>query len=139
MVAAPGALPPLDGEGGFGELCEPKSGGVMFVARARQLRKRMTRSEARLWTKLRTLRPQGYHFRRQAPFGPYILDFVCFSRKLIVEVDGDSHGTEAARLHDTRRDSTLAMAGLRTFRVTGYDVLRNIDGVMEMIVIELER
>jgi very-short-patch-repair endonuclease len=97
----------------------------------------MTRAEARLWTRLRTLRPLGFHFRRQAPLEGYILDFVCFSRKLIVEVDGDSHGTPKAAARDARRDAKLAAAGLRTLRVQNGDVLENIEGVMEYILLEL--
>jgi very-short-patch-repair endonuclease len=99
----------------------------------------MTRAEARLWTHLRTLRPQGFHFRRQAPLEGYILDFVCFSRRLVVEVDGDSHGTPLAAARDARRDAKLEAAGLKTVRVMDGDVLGNISGVMEYILAELDR
>ncbi len=110
----------------------------MSVPRARSLRKRMTRAEARLWTHLRPLRRQGYHFRRQAPFEGYILDFVCFSRKLVVEADGDSHGYDGAVSRDARRDARLASMGLRTVRIMNADVLENIDGVIAYISAELE-
>jgi very-short-patch-repair endonuclease len=110
----------------------------MSVERARNLRKRMTHAEARLWTYLRTLRPQGYHFRRQAPLEGYILDFVCYSRRLVVEVDGDSHGTPTAAARDARRDAKLQAAGLKTIRVANGDVLENITGVMEYILSKLE-
>ncbi len=109
----------------------------MSVAFARALRKRMTPAEARLWTRLRLLRPMGYHFRRQAPFGPYVLDFICFAGKLVVEVDGDLHGTDAAMARDARRDAALAAQGFRVLRVSNADVMHNMDGVMEAIIAAL--
>jgi len=113
--------------------------GVKHVRRAfaRALRKRMTPAETRLWMRLRMLRPLGHHFRRQAPFGPYVLDFVCFGAKLVVEVDGDLHGQPRALRHDARRDAVLKEAGFRTLRVSNADVLRNVDGVMHAIMAEL--
>ncbi|HWE18471.1 MAG TPA: DUF559 domain-containing protein [Hyphomicrobiaceae bacterium] len=50
-------------------------------------------AKMRLWEELRELRRQGYHFRRQAPIEPYIVDFACFSQQLIIEVDGVQHDT----------------------------------------------
>ena len=60
---------------------------------ARHLRKHPTIAEARLWDELRELRRQGYHFRRQAPIESYVVDFICFDQRLIVEVDGIQHAT----------------------------------------------
>ncbi len=60
------------------------------IERARELRKQMTPQETRLWLRLRALRPQGLHFRRQSPLKGYFLDFVCFERRLVVEIDGAS-------------------------------------------------
>jgi very-short-patch-repair endonuclease len=68
----------------------PNSAVPLGVARA--LRKRMTPQEAKLWVALRTLRPAGFHFRRQVPIGPYVVDFACLKHRLIVEVDGGQHG-----------------------------------------------
>ena len=59
---------------------------------ARALRKRLTPQEVRLWMKLRELKALGFNFRRQAPIGPYIVDFVCFRCRLVIEADGGQHG-----------------------------------------------
>jgi very-short-patch-repair endonuclease len=59
---------------------------------ARALRKRLTPQEAKLWVKLRELKPLGFHFRRQAPIGRYIVDFASLKQRLIIEVDGGQHG-----------------------------------------------
>ena len=66
----------------------------MANAKARALRKSMTPHEVKLWVLLRQLRPQGFHFRRQAPLEGYILDFVCFRYRIIVEADGSQHGED---------------------------------------------
>ncbi|RYF25757.1 MAG: DUF559 domain-containing protein [Comamonadaceae bacterium] len=60
------------------------------VQRAREMRKALTPPEARLWACLKRLRAEGFHFRRQAPFRGYFLDFVCHGRRLVIEVDGQS-------------------------------------------------
>ena len=65
------------------------------IARSRALRTAATLPERHLWTFLRTLRQEGHHFRRQAPFRGYVLDFVCYGLRLVVEVDGAHHGTQA--------------------------------------------
>ena len=83
----------------------------------------------RLWGFLRTLRRDGRHFRRQAPFRGYILDFVCYANRLVIEVDGARHGTEGQLNHDAVRDAVLAREGFRTLRFLAADVLGNIEGV----------
>lgn len=99
------------------------------IARARALRRDATPPERLLWTFLRTLRTQGHHFRRQAPFRGYFLDFVSFSDHIVVEVDGEQHGTEARQTHDAVRDAVLAREGFRTLRFSAADVLCNLEGV----------
>ncbi len=69
---------------------------MAIIARARDLRKRLTPAEARLWLSLRDLRSEGLHFRRQAPMMGFILDFANLDRRVAVEVDGTSHWTEEA-------------------------------------------
>ena len=98
------------------------------------MRKSLTPQEARLWLYLRDLRPQGYHFRRQAPFRGYFLDFVCFSYRLAVEVYGGGHNEEAQVEHDRIRDAVLARHGFRTLRVSNGDVNTNMAGVMDAIL-----
>ena len=64
---------------------------MAIIARARAMRKALTPAEARLWIALRALRSDGLHFRRQAPLRGYYIDFFCWARGVIVEVDGGSH------------------------------------------------
>lgn len=84
--------------------------------------------------RLRELKAQGFRFRRQAPIGRYIVDFVCFGQSLVVEVDGGQHGFAAGVNDDTRRDSFLKSEGFRVLRFWNSDVDRNITGVVETIV-----
>lgn len=94
----------------------------------------MNAPEAKLWNALRQLRPLGHHFRRQAPLGRYYADFCCHRAHLIVEVDGDTHGSEQAIAHDSIRDAFLRREGYRVLRVTNLDVMRNLDGVVTEIL-----
>ncbi|HEV2603988.1 MAG TPA: DUF559 domain-containing protein [Microvirga sp.] len=105
----------------------------MANQRARELRRSMTPQEVKLWVKLRELRQQGYHFRRQAPRGWAILDFVCLQHRLIVEVDGGQHSTDAHARRDAERDRTMAARGFRTLRFWNSEVDRNLNGVVETI------
>jgi very-short-patch-repair endonuclease len=99
------------------------------VIRARSLRRSATPPEVRLWGFLRTLRGEGHHFRRQAPFRGYVLDFVCYGDRLVIEVDSAAHDNEARLRHDATRDAVLAREGFRTLRFLATDVMRNLDGV----------
>ncbi|MGE4247483.1 MAG: endonuclease domain-containing protein, partial [Parvibaculaceae bacterium] len=93
--------------------------------------------ERRLWTALRLLKASGFHFRRQAPIGPYVVDFVCLSARLVVESDGLSHATAEAAAHDGRRDAFLRREGFRLLRVSHGEVLANPEGVVETVLREL--
>jgi very-short-patch-repair endonuclease len=93
----------------------------------------MTPQEARLWVHLRPLRAEGFHFRRQAPFRGYYLDFVCFRYRLVIEVDGGGHGEEVQSDHDAVRDSVLKRAGFQTLRFSNGDINTNLDGAMTTI------
>ena len=110
----------------------------MANERARALRKTMTPQEVKLWVQLRRLRPQGFHFRRQAPLEGYILDFVCFKHRLIVEVDGNQHGFDARLAHDGHRDAHFAALGFLTLRFWNHDVDEHLDGVVETILSHAE-
>lgn len=98
----------------------------------------MTPQEVKLWVRLRQLRAQGFHFRRQAPRGGYILDFVCVRRQLIVEVDGDQHGRPLGVARDLRRDQWFAAEGFRTLRFWNHEIDSNLDGVVETIFVALQ-
>jgi very-short-patch-repair endonuclease len=99
------------------------------IAFARALRRGASPPERVLWRFLRNLRAEGYHFRRQAPFAGYVLDFVCYGARLVVEVDGAQHGGVAQMAHDAERDAVLAREGFRTMRFLARDVLGNLEGV----------
>jgi very-short-patch-repair endonuclease len=111
---------------------EPRS-----IGRARALRKRMTEAEVILWSKLRSHAANGFHFRKQHPVGPYIVDFACLKAHLVVEVDGETHSTEAELDHDRRRDQFLRAHRWRVLHVTNEDVYQHLDVVMEAIAREL--
>jgi very-short-patch-repair endonuclease len=99
------------------------------IIRARSLRRSASPPEVRLWSFLRTLRREGHHFRRQAPFRGYVLDFVCCTDRGAIEVDSAAHDNEARMTHDASRDAVLAREGFRTLRFQATDVLRNLDGI----------
>ena len=83
---------------------------------ARLLRKRDTWAERLIWTWLRDRRFSAYKFRRQHPFGPYILDFFCIEAFLNIELDGSQHGDPTHREDDEERDAWLEKAGVRVLR-----------------------
>ncbi|MGL3212886.1 endonuclease domain-containing protein [Bradyrhizobium sp. BR 1433] len=98
--------------------------------RAKQLRRTMTRAETLLWRHLKADRLAGLNFRRQAPIGSYIADFVAHACKLVVEVDGASHDFDERIRHDERRDAWLESRGYRILRFTNDEVLKNLEGVV---------
>jgi very-short-patch-repair endonuclease len=104
---------------------------------AKQLRRKMPRSEALLWSYIRKRALGGARFRRQHPVGPYIADFACVAAKLIIEVDGHTHWTAEQLEHDARRTKYLQECGWRVLRVTSADVYDNLTGVWETIAFHL--
>jgi very-short-patch-repair endonuclease len=103
------------------------------VAKARVLRRQMTRPEARLWQVLRT-RPDGLKFRRQHPIGPYSLDFYCPAAKLGIEVDGESHGMGSNPARDAERDAWLATRRLRILRLPARHLYGDIEPAVQLIL-----
>ena len=99
---------------------------------AKDLRRNMTDAERRLWSKLRNRQLDGAYFRRQQPIGRYIVDFVCFERSVVVELDGGQHN--AAPSVDQARDAWLATQGLRVLRFWNPEVMQNLEGVLETIL-----
>ena len=106
--------------------------------RARQLRKDDSEAERRLWEAIRNRRLGSYKFVRQLPVGHYFADFACRARKLIVEIDGATHGTDVAVRHDERRSAFLAKQGYRVIRFFNEDIYKNLDDVRGAIVAALE-
>jgi very-short-patch-repair endonuclease len=101
------------------------------ISIARDLRKNATAAEKVLWEHLRAKRLNGLKFRRQAPFGRYIMDFYCKARSLCIEIDGSSHhGKEE---YDAERTSYLESAGIKVLHFTNQEVLQDIDGVLGII------
>lgn len=101
------------------------------LKRARALRGEMTMPEQRLWAVLHDRLITGYKWRRQHPKGVYILDFFCHQIGLVIEVDGDSHAGQEE--YDTNRTAWLEEQGLKVIRFSNDDVMRNLDGVMEVV------
>jgi very-short-patch-repair endonuclease len=101
--------------------------------RAKQLRQTMTRAETLLWRHVKAGRMDGLGFRRQVPIRNYIADFVCFSAKLVVELDGESHDFEERQKADQRRDAFFASEGFQVLRFTNEQVMSNLEGVVEAI------
>jgi very-short-patch-repair endonuclease len=101
------------------------------------MRSALTPQEAKLWACLKTLRSEGFRFRRQAPFRGYFLDFVCFQYDLVVEADGSGHFDEDQAEHDRVRDAVLKREGFDTLRISNADINTNIDGVVSDIIAAL--
>jgi very-short-patch-repair endonuclease len=101
----------------------------MIAPNVKKLRTSMTDAERKLWWVLRA-RGAGSKFRRQVPLGPYVVDFVRFESKLIVEVDGSQH---ADNRRDVVRDRYFTDQGYRVLRFWNTDVLKNLQGVIACI------
>jgi very-short-patch-repair endonuclease len=101
---------------------------------ARALRKRLTPQEVKLWVKLRELKALGFRFRRQAPIGPHIVDFVLLSARIVIEIDGGQHAMPVSLRSDSERDRFLQSQGFRVLRFWNSDVDRNLSGVVENIL-----
>lgn len=104
---------------------------------ARELRNHPQPAERRLWFFLRAEK-LGVKFRRQAAIGDYVVDFVCFARGLVVELDGPQHQDPAARAHDQRRSAWLASQGFQVIRFRNQALDDDIRQVVEAIRRALE-
>ena len=104
--------------------------------KARQLRRNLTEAERHLGGHLRLRQIEGHKFRRQQPLGEYIVDFVCFERRLIIEVDGGQHSEKKS--YDSERDEWLKAQGFSILRFWNHQVLQEIQAVKEIIYKSLE-
>ena len=104
------------------------------LARAQRLRREMAGAERKLWLVLRNRQMDGVKFRRQQPIGPFIADFVCQERRLIIEADGGQHAESSA---DAQRTAFLQSRGYRILRFWNNDILSNLDGVAQIIAATL--
>lgn len=103
--------------------------------RARYLRTNMTETERKVWSLLRNRQIDGFKFRRQAPLGPYVIDFLCNSARLAIEVDGPFHEDES----DQRKTDWLETHGYRVLRIPVNHVDESLDDVIHGIYLELTR
>ena len=104
--------------------------------RARAMRREPTPAERTMWSLLRGSRLAGLKFRRQAPLGDYIADFVCHFPKVIVECDGGQHADSA---YDAARDAWLQSQGFTVLRFWNGEVIERPRGVADTILRALER
>jgi very-short-patch-repair endonuclease len=100
---------------------------------AKALRRTLTKAEASLWGCLKGKKLNGYHFRRQHPIGPFIADFACVEAKLVLEVDGGTHMSDAGQSYDAKRTAFLEAQGWHVMRVWNNQVLENRAGVLRAI------
>lgn len=89
--------------------------GAELIRRAKEMRSNPTKWEASVWKALRAKRLDGFKFRRQVVIAPYIVDFVCFKTRIVVELDGSSH--EGSEDYDLRRKAWLESQGFRVLRL----------------------
>jgi very-short-patch-repair endonuclease len=104
----------------------------MAIAHARELRKHMTDAERCLWRELKQRQIGGVKFRRQQPIGPFIADFVCFERRIVVEIDGGQHAERVA--YDVARTRWLERQGYCVLRYWNNDVLTKTHAVADQIL-----
>ncbi len=120
-----GQVSPLAGETDLGP--SPKSGEGSKRSFAKKLRSNMTDVETKLWQQLRAKRFEDYKFRRQVPIGPYIVDFICFEKRLIIELDGSQH---EGSTYDMKRDAWLRSQDFHVLRFWNNDVNAAMDGTL---------
>jgi very-short-patch-repair endonuclease len=99
---------------------------------ARNLRKNSSDAEKLLWFYLRDRRLNGFKFRRQYPIGPFIVDFVCLEKKLVIEVDGGQHAEMVAE--DLKRTEFLSNYGYKALRFWNNEVLKETESVLQVIL-----
>jgi very-short-patch-repair endonuclease len=106
-------------------------------AAAKKLRANTTPHERALWRALKELPVGGTHFRRQAPIGPYVVDFFCPAKRLIVEIDGGHHNDDDTAKRDRERQLWLETEGYRVIRFWNSEITRDLTAVLERIYVEL--
>jgi very-short-patch-repair endonuclease len=102
--------------------------------RARELRTNMTPAERFVWYRVRYRQLGGFKFRRQQTLGPFIVDFVCLERKLVLELDGGQHAEPERAEYDARRSEWLAANGFRVYRLWNIEAFKEWDAAAERIL-----
>jgi very-short-patch-repair endonuclease len=95
------------------------------------LRKGQTEAERKLWSRLRAKQTEGKKFRRQQPIGTYIVDFICFEKKVIIELDGGQHMQQSSK--DQIRDRWFKAQGYKVLRFWDNEIFENFTGVLNCI------
>ncbi len=131
MMRTPTSSPPAGEEGARRAAVGRRGGRHDLLPLAKRIRGESTEAEAKLWSMLRGQRLGGMKFKRQEQLGDYIVDFVCFGARLIVEADGGQH---AESLSDAVRDAWLRGQGFQVLRFWNNDILGNADGVARVIL-----
>ena len=106
---------------------------LVFTQRAREMRRNGNSAERRMWSILRARRMSSFKFRRQHALGSYIVDFICLKARLVIEVDGDTHGTDESPVLDARRAEEIEQMGYRVIRFWNHEVLTATDDVAAAI------
>ena len=106
---------------------------------AKRLRRDQTDAERKMWRLLRPFRDDAIPFRRQAPIGPYIADFVWLGGRLLIEVDGGQHNEARGEAKDSAREAWLRSQGFEVLRFWNSDVLRNGQGCQEVIAQTIQK
>jgi len=106
-------------------------------ATAKKLRANTTPHERMLWRALKEIPTDGSHFRRQAPIGPYVVDFFCPAKRLVVELDGGQHNDDEVARRDREWQLWLEREGYRVVRFWNSEVTRDLRTVLEQIYFEL--
>jgi very-short-patch-repair endonuclease len=100
---------------------------------SRTLRRNMTDAERSLWLKIKGKQLKGYQFYRQKTIGNYIVDFYCPKADLVIEVDGGQHYSDKGKQKDRMRDNYMSQLGLKVLRFSDREVLKNLNGVIDVI------
>ena len=116
------------------EWAPKKAHAAYAIPKSKRLRRDMTAGENALWAALRSLK---LNIRRQAPLGPYVVDFVNHTAELVIEVDGYYHSLPERQASDAERDAWLAGQGYRVLRISDSDVHNDLAKTVALIVSEL--
>jgi very-short-patch-repair endonuclease len=112
---------------------------ILETRRARALRRDAPGAERIIWRHLKNRQLGGHKFLRQEPIGPFIADFVCREKKLVVEIDGATHSSQQEMARDARRTAFLEQFGYRVVRFSNAQVFENVEGALEGILRALDR
>ena len=125
--------PPPAGGGNLSNATHSIDWGRGKTQASRQLRANVSDPEQKLWKFLRQKQLGGLRFRRQYPIGPYFTDFVYLPARLVIEVDGSQHGEDKHAAQDARRTAWLVRNDFRVIRFGTYEVMTNINAVIDGI------